>query len=1055
MNGRRFIIWIYLLAASHIAFSQTNLNNDYDQIEGATFIATTYEDFNIIFLQDFENTSVGTYDYKQFTDDWNNPPFGEKYCKRTLIVDYNLGGRSSRGMKWTFPENTYGVSDDFGYIWWAPLGDDLEECYLSYSIMFKPGFQSVLGGKLPGLREEHTWSGQRPSWDSGYKGSLMFKAGKNGAPMPVFYIYHHDQILETIGDTKSWNGYTFDVSTDTWYDITYRVVMNKATATDAEGPDGEKDGIIEGYVNGKLWGQVTGLRLRNIADLGTDQIAVNAFFGGSTEDWCTIRDEWMMIDNVYVWSYSAEYLEKHPEVKRGRQANSLGDTIYTPFDVFFNEDEDSGSDPIASDEIPPTIPSDLKAIDSTQNSITITWNSASDNTGVTGYKVFTNDKISGATGNTIYTLTSLSPNTQYKIAVTAFDAESNESPKSSAISVYTQIQDTIPPTVPSNVAVNRITSSSLDITWNASQDNVGIDKYEVYLDGEPKYTTGEKYITISQLQANKIYRISVKAYDTSNNGSPLSDAISVTTKPPDTEPPTTPVGLKISEITETTISLLWDPSSDNVGVKNYRIYANNVERETSTRTDATLNQLQPGLSYSISVSAVDEAANESLRSADIEVSTRNSDITTQPTLPTISIIDVQNNTFQPTSTSELVSLGFAELKNYGLEISKTDNPGKETIILQGIESTHIINENRIKEGLQVLYNFAEGRGTTVKDISGVEQPMDLNISREGLATQWLTGQGLRIVENTIICCKENPTRLINALSATNEITLEAWVKQEKVGQSGPARLLTLSADNSRRAITLAHEGNKAYYNYVSRVNTSQTDINGAPEIKTSQNFISSSLHHVVYTRNNLGRENIYINGMMLASGNREGDFSSWESDYKFALANEISGERPWNGIFYLVAVYNRALSSEEVNQNYDSGFGQIRFTNELDTLESNVAYTLKPFVITDQGLVYGKTRDFMYQNVAQSDNLFSLYPNPNSGSIFISVKSRDENIKQGYLRLTDFTGTLHFTEVLDLSEGLLEKVFEFQLPFSLKNGLYSLILNTGTSSVAQKFILMR
>ena len=277
-------------------------------------------------------------------------------------------------MKWTFPENTYSVNADYGYIWWTPIGEDLEECYLSYSIMFKPGFQSVKGGKIPGLREENTRSGERPSWDSGYKGSLMFKPGPDGAPKPVFYIYHHDQRLDAVGDTEYWNGYTFDVSTDIWYDITYRVVMNTATATDESGPDGLNDGIIEGYINGKLWGQVTGLRLRNIAGLGTDQIAVNAFFGGGTDSWCTVRDEWMLLDNFYVWTYSDEYLKDNPSVKKGRQPNEIGDIIYTPFDVLFGDKQDSGSDPTKTDEQSPTIPDGLSAVDSTQNSINLKWN---------------------------------------------------------------------------------------------------------------------------------------------------------------------------------------------------------------------------------------------------------------------------------------------------------------------------------------------------------------------------------------------------------------------------------------------------------------------------------------------------------------------------------------------------------------------------------------------------------------------------------------------------------------------------------------------------------
>ncbi|MFO7934797.1 MAG: LamG-like jellyroll fold domain-containing protein, partial [Bacteroidales bacterium] len=398
---------------------------------------------------------------------------------------------------------------------------------------------------------------------------------------------------------------------------------------------------------------------------------------------------------------------------------------------------------------------------------------------------------------------------------------------------------------------------------------------------------------------------------------------------------------------------------------------------------------------------------------------------------------------------------FTELKNFGIEISEPGRSDKESLILCGLKNTQVMNNDRVANGLKLLYNFSEGTGGLVRDLSGTDPIMDLHISREGLATEWLVGQGLRINENTIISHEGQADGLIQELAATNEITLEAWIKQEEIEQSGPARIITLSSDNSERAATLAHEGNKAYYNYVSRLTTSKTDINGTPQLNTKQNFLSSSLHHVVYTRNSQGNEKIYVNGMVLASGKREGDFSSWDEDYQFALANEITGERPWQGILYLVALYNRALSSEEINSNYESGFGQIRFITELDTLESNVDYQLKPFISTDQGLVYGQSRNFIYQNVANTDSLLSIYPNPSNGSVFVTIKNRDENVKEGFIRLADFSGQVHFNKAIDLSEGLLEKIFELQLPASLQNGFYSLILIAGPCSVAEKFILMR
>ncbi len=49
------------------------------------------------------------------------------------------------------------------------------------------------------------------------------------------------------------------------------------------------------------------------------------------------------------------------------------------------------------------------------------------------------------------------------------------------------------------------------------------------------------------------------------------------------------------------------------------------------------------------------------------------------------------------------------------------------------------------------------------------------------------------------------------------------------------------------------------------------------------------------------------------------DFQNWDRRFTFQLANEATLNRPWLGTFFLAAIYNRALSAEEVAKLYDSG----------------------------------------------------------------------------------------------------------------------------------------
>jgi hypothetical protein len=81
----------------------------------------------------------------------------------------------------------------------------------------------------------------------------------------------------------------------------------------------------------------------------------------------------------------------------------------------------------------------------------------------------------------------------------------------------------------------------------------------------------------------------------------------------------------------------------------------------------------------------------------------------------------------------------------------------------------------------------------------------------------------------------------------------------------------------------------------------------------------TELSHVVYTRDATGVARIYVDGVERASGMVGGDFSNWDGGFRLALANELTGDRPWLGEFYLVAIFNRALSQAEVSQNFEAG----------------------------------------------------------------------------------------------------------------------------------------
>jgi len=89
--------------------------------------------------------------------------------------------------------------------------------------------------------------------------------------------------------------------------------------------------------------------------------------------------------------------------------------------------------------------------------------------------------------------------------------------------------DTEAPTAPSNLTASNITSSSVDLSWSASSDNVGVDSYEIYKDGSfYKSTTSTSY-SVTGLSADTTYEFYVKAKDAAGNVSDASNTVSVTT----------------------------------------------------------------------------------------------------------------------------------------------------------------------------------------------------------------------------------------------------------------------------------------------------------------------------------------------------------------------------------------------------------------------------------------------------------------------------------------------------------------------------------------------
>ena len=94
---------------------------------------------------------------------------------------------------------------------------------------------------------------------------------------------------------------------------------------------------------------------------------------------------------------------------------------------------------------------------------------------------------------------------------------------------------------------------------------------------------------------------------------------------------------------------------------------------------------------------------------------------------------------------------------------------------------------RIADGLLSLYEFEEGSGTSVADSSGVGTPIDLTVQNAANVT-WVAG-GIRVDTETTISSSAAAGKISNAVEASGEITVEAWITPANLTQTGLAIIL--------------------------------------------------------------------------------------------------------------------------------------------------------------------------------------------------------------------------------------------------------------------------
>ena len=165
-------------------------------------------------------------------------------------------------------------------------------------------------------------------------------------------------------------------------------------------------------------------------------------------------------------------------------------------------------------------------------------------------------------------------------------------------------------------------------------------------------------------------------------------------------------------------------------------------------------------------------------------------------------------------------------------------------------------------------------------------------------------------------------KLHDLIKATGEYTIEAWVAPGNVAQE-ESRIVSYSGGITARNFMLG----QTLYSYDFIQPLEQLEPERRPEARrpsADDEDLQATLQHVVATYDPVNGRRIYVNGEFTGDVDpvAGGTLGDWDDTFAFVLGNEVSGDRQFQGVFRIVAIYNRAITPAQITQNFQAGVGE-------------------------------------------------------------------------------------------------------------------------------------
>lgn len=185
-----------------------------------------------------------------------------------------------------------------------------------------------------------------------------------------------------------------------------------------------------------------------------------------------------------------------------------------------------------------------------------------------------------------------------------------------------------PPTAPTNAHVGLLQSDLVRIDCNRATDPDGIARHELLRDGvvvsSSTSTSAVVGLADSSPTPGQTYVYTVRAVDTLGAVGPESNSVTVTVPQPDTTPPSVPANFRLVSNTPGSITLAWDPSTDDTTTNANMWYViTSPLDESDFYTWTQQNPFttswfdQPGVTHEIYIQAIDLAGNKSAKAGPV------------------------------------------------------------------------------------------------------------------------------------------------------------------------------------------------------------------------------------------------------------------------------------------------------------------------------------------------------------------------------------------------------------------------------------------------------